>query len=193
MAKINKTKYAILGWLTKHDMSGYDLKKIVDKVSGQYWTESNAQLYPMLKELEILGYVESELDQSSGGRKRKIYRILQKGREKLVAWMKTPIDEGCFRDEFLLRLSFSNNIPVEEVIEHFNEHLVGLRRRFKCLQEIKKHIKEEFADRADQPYLLMLYRFREMDIDVRIKWCEDSIAQLEKMHVTSEKGTKRGK
>ena len=46
-----KSKYAILGMLSIEPMSGYDIKKEVEKSISNFWTESYGQIYPVLRNL----------------------------------------------------------------------------------------------------------------------------------------------
>ena len=52
MAKINKTKYALLGVLSIMSGSGYDIKKFCDSSIGYFWNENYGHIYPMLQRLE---------------------------------------------------------------------------------------------------------------------------------------------
>ena len=66
MKKINKSEFALLSLLSKKDMSGYDIKQMAGKVAAYHWSESNAQIYPILEKLENKGYVNSYIDEKSG-------------------------------------------------------------------------------------------------------------------------------
>lgn len=48
----NKTKFVILGLLSEGDLTGYEIKKIIDIRFSFFWNESYGQLYPELKNLE---------------------------------------------------------------------------------------------------------------------------------------------
>ena len=52
MAKINKTKYAILGVLSQMSGSGYDIKKCCDTSIAYFWNENYGHIYPVLKKME---------------------------------------------------------------------------------------------------------------------------------------------
>ena len=62
MPKCTKSCFVILGLLSKADLSGYDLKQIMSKHAKFYWSESNAQIYPVLKKLEKQELVTSKLE-----------------------------------------------------------------------------------------------------------------------------------
>jgi len=73
----------ILSILSKKESYGYALIKVVKSVSrGDInWTEG--MLYPVLHRLERRGFIQSSWDTKDTGRKRKYYRILDKGMKHL--------------------------------------------------------------------------------------------------------------
>ena len=51
MTKENKSKYALLGILSMCPGSGYDIKKLMEQSTSNFWSESYGQIYPILKQL----------------------------------------------------------------------------------------------------------------------------------------------
>src|SRR5262245_56677970 len=74
----------VLGILAAGESYGYAILKHVNEVSsGELdWTEG--LLYPLLHRLERLGHVKSSWGTSVGGRRRKYYRITERGRAELA-------------------------------------------------------------------------------------------------------------
>lgn len=62
-------------------MSGYDIKKKVTTAEQLFGSESNSQIYPILKQLEQHHWVTSHMDETSGKRARKIYSITPEGKK----------------------------------------------------------------------------------------------------------------
>ena len=58
MARISRTRFAVLGSLTLGDRSGYDLKREIERRMSAFWAESVGQIYPTLKHLQNEGLVE---------------------------------------------------------------------------------------------------------------------------------------
>jgi len=46
MPKENKTKYSILGLLSRAPMSGYDIKKLTDNSISHFWHENFGHITP---------------------------------------------------------------------------------------------------------------------------------------------------
>ena len=90
MATPNRTHFAILGFLTHGPMSGYDIKKLVEESTENFWSESFGQLYPALRRLTQVGLIEKNEEPSLGGRPRHIDNINDRGRAALTAWLREP-------------------------------------------------------------------------------------------------------
>ncbi|MBM3308506.1 MAG: helix-turn-helix transcriptional regulator [Candidatus Eisenbacteria bacterium] len=75
----------VLAILAEADSYGYAILKRVSELSGGRLEWSDGMLYPVLHRLERLGYVSGTWATSDVGRRRKYYRITQRGREQLDA------------------------------------------------------------------------------------------------------------
>ena len=78
----------VLAILKEKDNYGYSIIKRVKELSlnEMIWTEG--MLYPVLHRLEDQEHIESYWKTSETGRKRKYYRITDKGREELETQLK---------------------------------------------------------------------------------------------------------
>src|SRR5690606_12807077 len=74
----------VLGILAEGESYGYAILRRINELSGGKldWTEG--LLYPLLHRLERLGYVESSWQSVAGGRRRKYYRITDRGLAELA-------------------------------------------------------------------------------------------------------------
>jgi DNA-binding PadR family transcriptional regulator len=75
----------VLAILAEQDSYGYAILKRVSELSGGRLEWSDGMLYPVLHRLERLGFVAGKWQKSEIGRRRKYYRITQRGREQLAA------------------------------------------------------------------------------------------------------------
>lgn len=73
----------VLGILAAGENYGYAILKQVGEISGGDLAWTDGLLYPLLHRLERLGLIESGW-RTSGGRRRKYYRITDRGREELA-------------------------------------------------------------------------------------------------------------
>lgn len=181
MARVNKSQYAILGFLAKRDLSGYGLLRTFARISPFYWSESNAQVYPMLKKLEKEGMVVSKLDETSGARKKRIYSITEQGKMHLMKWCREPLPESCYREELCLRLGLGQFLDQETLQEKLNDFKRTLDRQRCEFVDMRRHIRDDHKDRPDQPFLDLNLDYVEAMMDAKEKWCKHAMTQVKKI------------
>jgi len=94
LVKMSISRYFILHALSTGPKHGYEIGKWVGEFTDGFCTPSEGALYPVLKEMEKGGYVES-VTETVSGRLRKTYTLNEKGYEaynKAVdAWTRTAL------------------------------------------------------------------------------------------------------
>jgi PadR family transcriptional regulator, regulatory protein AphA len=181
----NKTQYAILGVLSLKPGSGYDIKKFCDKTISHYWNENFGNIYPVLSQLEQSGLIEKV--SSNTDERRKCYQITDQGRLVFSQWLLQPVEYRPARSEFLLKLSFANQIPKEKTIEMIEtvrkKHAADLKQ-YKILEA--SYINDEEAVKHPQyPYWLAPLRYGIDITAASIKWCDYTIESI-KNHSAEE-------
>lgn len=111
--ELNSVAKVILGFLSREDLSGYDIKLRVDDSTRFFWAASYGQIYPELKRLEEEGLVEGT-DSPHGGRARRVYRITDTGRTALASWIMDTGSTVELRHEGLLKVFFADTIDSPE-------------------------------------------------------------------------------
>ena len=178
MARCNKTAYAILGLISKQPASGYDIKKKLASMSKWYWSESNAQIYPILKRMEAQGCLSSELDTSSGARQRRIYQITPDGMKKLIAWLQQPVEPPTHRDEFFLKLNLAQHLTQDEMIKHLTQFQQRICDELNHIKHIQELIQQTHQDRPDYNYLTLSYQYALSVWQAKADWCQQSLDSL---------------
>jgi PadR family transcriptional regulator, regulatory protein AphA len=104
--ELTPTSHIVLGLLSMFgEATPYDLKRIVSASVGQFWTLPHSQLYNEPARLARAGYVTGT--QETGGRRRKIYRVTDRGRAAVESWLGVLTPEPyVLRDPALLKLFF---------------------------------------------------------------------------------------
>lgn len=162
----------MLGLLSKSDYSGYALKRMMAKTSSVYGSESNAQIYPVLKKLEQLKLVCSTLDEASGARHKRVFAITEKGMQALKQWLESDCELALYREEFLLQLSLGQHLSSPSLKRKLEVYQHSTLEKLKQVNDIINHIKQDHAEKADQPYLLLTYDHIKTVIEAKITWCE---------------------
>jgi len=109
--------YVILGKLrVLGGGSGYDVKRDVDDALRFFWTISQAQIYPVLSDLERAGLVEGKAE-PRGRRQRRVFNLTGDGEEALREWLREeePLSFEL-RDEGMLKLFFADVLERDEAL-----------------------------------------------------------------------------
>jgi PadR family transcriptional regulator, regulatory protein AphA len=104
--RLGPVSYVVLGFIELNgEATPYLLKQLVAGSVGNFWTLQHAQLYTEPERLAKAGYLTEERER--GGRRRKLYRITDKGRRALADWRAEPTDAiPELRAPALLKLFF---------------------------------------------------------------------------------------
>ena len=82
----------ILKLLEKEDMYGYQIIQELEKKSDSVFQFKEGTIYPVLHDLEKKKFVTSYLEEGTSGKKRKYYKITEKGLQEVILktdeWMK---------------------------------------------------------------------------------------------------------
>lgn len=91
-------KPLILAILAKGESYGYEIIQHVKELSGGEMAWTDGMLYPVLHRLQKQGLITSETKPAPNGRKRKYYRLEDKGKRALALerrnWMATHLTLG---------------------------------------------------------------------------------------------------
>lgn len=83
----------------------YDLKRMAEQTTIDFWTVPHAQLYSECARLAKEGLLTEEQEQT--GRRRRFYSVTDQGSKALRAWLQAPIDSlEEVRDIAILKLFF---------------------------------------------------------------------------------------
>ncbi len=153
-------------------------KRIMKKTSDFYWSESNAQIYPVLKKLEEQKLVSSKIDEASGARNKRIFSITKKGLSELMQWLEFDCELALYREEFLLQLSLSQHLSKSKLLKKLNYYRESIASKLEKLNGIIKHIKIDHDGKADQQYLLLTYDHIKCVLESKLKWCDKTITTV---------------
>ena len=82
-------------------MYGYQIARQLDETGEGVLSGKQSALYPVLRNLDAAGYLESEVEPSIAGPPRRYYRITDQGREALLAWRESWSETRDFVDHVL--------------------------------------------------------------------------------------------
>jgi DNA-binding PadR family transcriptional regulator len=105
--RLTPASHIVLGLIATcgGEATPYQLKTMVAAGLGEFWSLQHAQLYSEPERLAGAGYVEEEREES--GRRRRLYRLTDRGRQALAEWVAEPTSQlSELRDLGLLKLFF---------------------------------------------------------------------------------------
>ncbi len=116
--------HAILGFLQREPMTGYDLKTLcLDQTVNYFWPADQAQIYRTLDKLTEQGFVESRIEIQADRPNRKIYSITEVGRAELARWLVSPQPLPIHREPFLVQLFFADQLPNATIVKQMHEQI----------------------------------------------------------------------
>lgn len=142
-------KYALLGFLKYRSLTGYDLKRIMDTSTTNFWHADLSQIYKTLKTLEAEAAITATVEQQTERPDKKIYTITDKGLADLAQWLATPLTETTpLKEILLLKLFFSGDSS--------STHLLTQLRLQRELhqQQLAQYQQQTLADMAENIALM---------------------------------------
>ncbi|RLC54770.1 MAG: PadR family transcriptional regulator [Chloroflexota bacterium] len=157
---------ALLGFLMRGPMHGYDLHRRIEDELGVVWYMGISNIYAALKRLEQSGQVESSLNPQESRPPRKVYHITPAGRQGFLEWVQRPVPTmRDMRVEFLAKLYFFRTLGLEGV-----EGLIAAQEAI-CRERIEGL--ERSAARCDpHDFNRLVFDFRRRQIAAILDWLQ---------------------
>jgi DNA-binding PadR family transcriptional regulator len=176
---LTPTEAALLGLLRHGEQSGYDLRKLVERSVGYYWTPAKTQIYSSLPRLVESGLATRRTVRQSDRPDKHLYSITDAGRDAVDDWIRTaPLDAGLGRNVLLLKLGLADEshagVLLEQVwarraeAERLREELVSL---------------EASGGEGDPPFEHLTRRFGFFYVDALLQWTGEVVQSLERVAV----------
>ncbi len=174
-----KTRHAVLGVLSIEDASGYGIRKFLEASVRHFWSESFGQIYPILNALEAEGSVASRED-PSGGRRRRMYSITDKGRVELRSWLNDSTSELRHdRNELLLKLFFCDEQSVSNLLVQIRELRTRLETRLAEYRSITDELTHRASSEPGYRYWVATLEYGRVSAEAHIEWCDATLRSLE--------------
>jgi DNA-binding PadR family transcriptional regulator len=182
-AYLPTTSYVILGLLTFREMSGYDLKQLINKsITHFYWSPAKSQIYGELRRLESHGLVTMrEVPQTLRPHTR-LYQITPEGTEAMLQWLRSSgVEPDSYKSALLLKMFFGHMLShdvtlglLEERRKQIAQELAMCEKRAAELQE-----KTPGAEADDETFFPLLTLQRSITLcQADLAWLDAAIEQL---------------
>jgi len=160
-------------------VSGYELKAIIDKSTGYFFSATLSQIYPALKILFENGYVQFKEEPLVGKQDRKVYTLTESGEQRLREWLTEPFEFSFSLmnfQRFLLKFTFMGSLEEEKLIAYLQTGLNYYEKEKKEFVARNLTVEREYLDKnsPDHESFIMLwqeeYNYILKEIDLRIDW-----------------------
>ena len=143
--------YAVLSLLSREDLSGYDLKRWMERPLGYFWSARHSQIYPELARLEDGGYVTHSVVEQTERPDKKVYEITAEGLDALREWVtRTPVPRPT-RDELTLKTYSVWLADKEEATRLFREEELRHEEQLAHYEELRAWMESEHGQQLRNP------------------------------------------
>lgn len=173
-------KHGLLGFLSKQEMSGYDLEKWFSCSVGYFWSAQISQVYRDLHAMEKSGWVQSNDLIQTGRPNKKIYRITDAGHKELDNWLIGYNVENDLeiRIGILMRMFFAARRPKEETIAVLERFRMCCQKALDELIIINQDIEQRDITQIEILYSKTTLSYGEKYYQMQIEWSTETIEKL---------------
>lgn len=178
-------KYILLGFLSYGQLTGYDLKRLIDNSTVHFWNAYHSQIYTTLRKMEADGWVGStQADDSDDKLNRRSYTLTQAGEAALTEWLAKPLTQlPGTKDELMVRVFFSARRDKNATLDELRHQRELHRQRLATYEGYR--VERLLSDHAntntdtDAAFWGMTLRHGMAYEKMYIAWLSDVIAEIE--------------
>ncbi|ANP55674.1 DNA-binding PadR family transcriptional regulator [Streptomyces griseochromogenes] len=166
-------KHALLGLLSEHPASGYDLLKRFETSLANVWPATQSQIYTELTKLAGSGLITVAAE---GPRGRKEYALADEGLTELRHWLTETRPQRNIRSDLLLRVFFLGVLPPERARAYLAQLIEMSEAEHEQLKQLDAAIDWDDDDLSVYGRIVLEYglRFNAM----RREWAEWAATQI---------------
>lgn len=173
--------FILLGLIRMNpNISGYQIKTIIDKSTGYFFQAHLSQIYPALNRIYKAGWVTCATIERERRPNLKLYQITNDGIETLHDWLIEPFEFARSRinsDKYFLKLIFMGHLEKEEIVSYIDAGIAFFSQTRKEIETDNLQRETTFIKNADPTarnrYLTIWineYSFIIKEMDARIEW-----------------------
>jgi DNA-binding PadR family transcriptional regulator len=164
--------YAVLGVLSRSPdgVHGYALKRQCERVLGHFWQLNFGEIYRVLDRLADGGFIEQVLLEPPAN--RKLYRITEKGKRSLDAFILSPPNDvpRPLRQELAVKLLFAAPERLPELLQLIDYQRHAYMRQLHSLESQRRRLRRVPADAF---VTNLLIDGAELSVRAELAWLDD--------------------
>lgn len=177
MPRTARAEFAILGWLSIEPMSGYDLKKRIERSVSMFWNESFSSIYPTLNKLSEGGMIVESEPAPGDHPSRRVWKVTDVGLHALKEWLAEPFAATHTRNECALKVFFGHHLSHASLRLHLEEYRRQHHEGLAELVAIDARLGSEPGKSA--PYRRMTAQLGIRLCNATLDWCDEMLEELE--------------
>ena len=126
----------VLGLLDQQPMSGYDIKRLLERLQWLIGGASFGNIYPTLHALLNDGLATVDVVSHQDRPLRKVYSVNEQGRQALRVWLKHPIPPNASPKAFVMRLILAQDLAQDTLTAHLQEWRAQIVSHLGVLKEM---------------------------------------------------------
>jgi PadR family transcriptional regulator AphA len=131
-------RFAILGFLSWKECTGYALKKLVTSSPAFHWSGNNNQIYTTLVNMHKEGLVTDRVEAQERYPSRRIYSITPAGQAVLRNWLMSEPELPHYRSNFLVQLAWCEMLEESELDWLLSRYEEEIQTQLAMLREREK-------------------------------------------------------
>lgn len=138
-------RYFILGLLDRRPMSGYDIKRLLERLKGLLGGSSFGNIYPTLHALLKEGWVTVDVLTREDRPPKKVYTITQVGQQALQEWLTQPVLANLSQRALIMRLVLAQDAGMSELMACLHQRRAHVVVHQNALRELKSQSEQADA------------------------------------------------
>lgn len=184
--ELTTLEYMVLGMVSSSPQSGYTIMSALDSGIYSYRSASPGAVYPMLKRLEKVGILASELEMIHETRPRKMYTLTPFGEELLDKWLRAAVtknDVSEDREITLMKFVFAEpRLSRPEVLAWLESYRAAVDTYEKLLRAMRDPTLSDWS-----VHQRLILEASLMDLDMQRAWIKLARERLgEEEELTTE-------
>ncbi|WP_328591383.1 PadR family transcriptional regulator [Brevibacillus migulae] len=174
----------VLGELMTGEKHGYMLQEVLKNAVGLGRKISSGTLYPLLMRMMEKGWIRlREVEETKGGRTKKIYEITHSGQDRFQQLMAEPFDmvidaeaQGTLR----FKMVYFQYVKKEVRLACLKQYLHILEQNLEHVSQFESFLNTEKPEPEKQRVqLLRVFDFRKRLGEVELHWIKEEIERVQ--------------
>jgi DNA-binding PadR family transcriptional regulator len=173
--ELTLTEYAVLGLLghVGRPISGYELRKVLDRSVAYIWQPSKTQLYAVLPQLVAAELATSREVEQRGRPDKQLYRITRAGRLAIREWLERDEDTtDPDRSMLVLKLFFGSQGDRRALVRQLASFRDAFARRLATYEEMRDE------GEGDDEYTRLTLRYGIARAEAARDWVDTALREL---------------